>query len=153
MANGKIRFGKQSGGQLALVIPDGVTNTEVIVPESGELVNKAYADLKVALSDFTGTNQNISNNGYQKMPGGVIIQWGLAPSTTQGELGTNIFPVAFPGSCLSVILTDFALIQNLSVIWGVSLLNKNYFNYYWSIGASGIESSPTRTPFYIAIGY
>ena len=33
MANGKIRFGKQSGGQLALVIPDGVTNTEVIVPE------------------------------------------------------------------------------------------------------------------------
>ena len=26
MANGKIRFGKQSGGQLALVIPDGVAN-------------------------------------------------------------------------------------------------------------------------------
>ena len=34
MANGKIRFGKQSGGQLALVIPDGVNNTEVVVPES-----------------------------------------------------------------------------------------------------------------------
>ena len=30
MANGKIRFGKQLGGQLAFVIPDGVTNTEVI---------------------------------------------------------------------------------------------------------------------------
>ena len=30
MANGKIRFCKQSGVQLALVIPDGVANTEVV---------------------------------------------------------------------------------------------------------------------------
>ena len=44
MANGKIRFGKQSGGQLALVIPDGTSNTEVIVPESGELATKEYID-------------------------------------------------------------------------------------------------------------
>ena len=42
MANGKIRFGKQSGGELTLVIPDGVSNTEVIVPESGELTTKEY---------------------------------------------------------------------------------------------------------------
>ena len=34
MANGKLTFGKQSGGQLALVIPDGVDNTEVVFPES-----------------------------------------------------------------------------------------------------------------------
>ena len=33
MANGKIRFGKQSGGQIAFVIPDGATNTEVTFPE------------------------------------------------------------------------------------------------------------------------
>ena len=38
MVNGKIRFGKQSGGQLSLVIPDGVANTEVVVPESGKAV-------------------------------------------------------------------------------------------------------------------
>ena len=44
MANGKIRFGKQAGGQLALVIPDGVDNTEVVFPESGDLVNKDYVD-------------------------------------------------------------------------------------------------------------
>ena len=49
MANGKIRFGKQSGGQLALVIPDGVTNTEVVVPESGELATKQYVS-KVMVS-------------------------------------------------------------------------------------------------------
>ena len=53
MANGKIRFGKQSGGTLALVIPDGVANTEVIVPESGVLATEQYVDGKV-----TGTNNN-----------------------------------------------------------------------------------------------
>ena len=47
MANGKIRFGKQSGGQLALVFHDGVANTEVIVPESGILVTKQYVDTRV----------------------------------------------------------------------------------------------------------
>lgn len=53
MANGKIRFGKQSGGQLTLVIPDGVANTEVIVPERGVLATEQYVDAKV-----TGTNNN-----------------------------------------------------------------------------------------------
>lgn len=33
MANGKIRFGKQSGGQLALVVPDGTSNTSLVLPE------------------------------------------------------------------------------------------------------------------------
>ena len=98
MANGKIRFGKQSGGQLALVIPDGVTNTEVIVPESGVLVNKDYADLKVALADFTGTNANLTASGYQKMPSGLIIQWGK----TALNVNTVIFPIAFPNQCFNV---------------------------------------------------
>ena len=44
MGNGKIRFGKQAGGQLSLIIPDGATNTEVIVPESGTLATKQYVD-------------------------------------------------------------------------------------------------------------
>ena len=42
MANGKIRFGKQSGGELALVFPDGTTNTEVTFPESGVLATEQY---------------------------------------------------------------------------------------------------------------
>ena len=44
MANGKIRFGKQSGGELSLIITDGVGNTEVVVPESGELATKEHID-------------------------------------------------------------------------------------------------------------
>lgn len=72
MANGKIRFGKQSGGQLALVIPDGVSNTEVIVPESGELATKEYVDINsfnptptiaTGTATFTATTNNINLTG------------------------------------------------------------------------------------------
>ena len=44
MANGSFRLGKQSGGTLGLVFPDGVSNTEVVLPESGELATKEYVD-------------------------------------------------------------------------------------------------------------
>lgn len=59
MANGKIRFGKQSGGELALVIPDGVANTEVIVPESGVLTTKQYVDDK-----YSGFKNYIINGNF-----------------------------------------------------------------------------------------
>lgn len=71
MANGKIRFGKQSGGQLALVIPDGVANTEVTLPESGILaktsdINTAGVELKTiatGTATFTATTNNINLTG------------------------------------------------------------------------------------------
>ena len=59
MANGKIRFGKQSGGQLALVIPDGLDNTEVIVPESGILATEQYVDGK-----YSGFKNYIINGNF-----------------------------------------------------------------------------------------
>ena len=71
MANGKIRFGKQSGGELALVIPDGVADTEVIFPESGVLaktsdINTAGIELKTiatGTATFTAITNNINLTG------------------------------------------------------------------------------------------
>ena len=62
MANGKIRFGKQSGGQLALVFPDGVTNTEVIVPESGILVTEDYVKNNSDIGAITSYSQISGTN-------------------------------------------------------------------------------------------
>lgn len=79
MANGKIRFGKQSGGLLSLVIPDGVDNTEVIVPESGILATKQYVDdANVALT----TNQTIA--GIKTFSSSPIV-----PNPTTGTQAAN----------------------------------------------------------------
>ena len=45
MANGKFNLGKQSGGVLSLTFPDGTTDTEVMLPESGVIAK--VSDLSV----------------------------------------------------------------------------------------------------------
>jgi hypothetical protein len=56
------------------------------------------ADGAVVLpGEFTGSNQNNSANGYQKLPGGIIIQWGTAnvqTGTGTPNLNDN-FPIPF----------------------------------------------------------
>lgn len=49
-----------------------------------------------------GSNQSLSGNGYQKLPGGLILQWGSAVSpVTSGQTFTVFFPIAFPNGCTS----------------------------------------------------
>lgn len=62
MANGKIRFGKQSGGQLALVIPDGVTSTDLVLPESGTVASVSGAVTDNAIVRFDGTTGKVQNS-------------------------------------------------------------------------------------------
>jgi len=58
--------------------------------------NPASGGSFVTSSNFTGGNQSLSTNGYQKFPGGFIIQWGYAST------GSITFPIAFPNACTSV---------------------------------------------------
>jgi hypothetical protein len=49
-------------------------------------------------------NQNLTENGYQKLPGGLIVQWGeVIESTTATDYKT--FPIVFPNACLSATLS------------------------------------------------
>jgi hypothetical protein len=60
-----------------------------------------------ALPSFTGTNQSPTSNGYQKLPGGLIIQWGVTDSINGGAnvQKTVTFPIPFPNSCFNVTST------------------------------------------------
>ena len=57
MANGRFTLGKQSGGTLGLVFPDGVSNTEVVLPESGELATKEYVDTGAGVAFVANDNR------------------------------------------------------------------------------------------------
>ena len=141
MANGRIRFGKQSGGELALVFPDGATNTEVTFPESGILTTKDYADLKVALADFTGTNANLATTGYQKLPSGLIIQWGHLISQANIRVSVNL-PIAFPNSALSSYASHsnntapagYCDVHITTTQVGIRATNDNAYYSYLAIG-------------------
>lgn len=100
MANGKIRFGKQSGGELALVIPDGVDNTEVTFPASGVLaktsdINTAGIELKTiatGTATFTATtnNINLTNIGIGIEIGDVIQISGAEDAKNNSEFTVEV---------------------------------------------------------------
>lgn len=50
---------------------------------------------------FTG-GQALSGNGYQKFPGGLIIQWGTFLATANSS-GSGAFPIAFASSAFVVV--------------------------------------------------
>lgn len=61
--------------------------------------------LKVAkLFSDTG-RQSLAASGYQKLPGGMIMQWGTGTSSGTSRPNVTVsFPVAFPTACTSVII-------------------------------------------------
>ncbi|QIB04769.1 phage tail protein [Pseudomonas fluorescens] len=56
---------------------------------------------------------NLSGNGYQKLPSGLIIQWGVA-GTTNG-FGTWTYPIAFPNSVFRVFASNDATASGTSM--------------------------------------
>ena len=85
---------------------DGVLNVEgeVFIPSGS-----TFSDLdqridtldstKVALAAFTGANVNLAVNGYQKLPSGLIIQWGIQSNAAL------TFPLTFPHVLYSIVVS------------------------------------------------
>ena len=94
-------------------------------------------------SAFQAANQALGSTGYQRLPGGVIIQWGSISVTTGGQV--IVFALAFPNSTWSVVATA-----------GGNNGSNNTTSFIDSIGTSGFTltnaSGTTNTWKWIAIG-
>ena len=55
-------------------------------------------------ANFTGTNQSLTTSGYQRLPGGLIIQW-INGNQTNGVFSLN-FPISFPNAFLGAVVTE-----------------------------------------------
>ena len=53
---------------------------------------------------FPAQGQSLTPDGYVKLPGGLIIQWGLSTNTNSVGIGYmgQAFPIPFPNECLTV---------------------------------------------------
>lgn len=78
-----------------------------IIKLFGSVVNVGGADVSQLASDYSGISSRLVNiedafdfnsltgNGYQKLPGGLIIQWGVVPE------GISPLPISFPNGTFS----------------------------------------------------
>lgn len=94
--------GSSSGGATPVLTMS--TSITGMIKGNGTAISAASAGSDyVAPSQFTGANQDLSNPGYQKLPGGFIIQWGLTSAVPSGSTGLVVtFPIAFPTKALSI---------------------------------------------------
>lgn len=97
-------------------------------------------------TDFTSSNQSLLSNGYQKLPGGLIIQWGsvTAPTGSGSPSLSTSFPIPFPTACLSITGVQTGAVSTSGDLAG----NCNASSYGFVYRDTG-----NRTVKWIAIGH
>lgn len=132
-------YGKEnpSGvGRFVLAATDG-TNTKVLTGKpDGSLT---WGGSEIITAAMMGNK--VSANGYQKLPSGLIIQWG----TNSGE-STHEFPMEFPTACFAVVITPITAARIFAV---TSKSKKAFINkIYDTNGTSGKDGQF----YWVAIG-
>lgn len=95
------------------------------------------ASLGIASRSHGATwNSGVNSGGYQRLPGGLILQWGYARGLTAAGGGDLVYPVAFPSAAYVVLGTAYysggwALTANIGPI------STTGFNYYGSSDGVG----------------
>jgi hypothetical protein len=114
--------------------------TSVVVSQAVAGTDYLNSSTGLQTSSFTGSNQSLSANGYQKIPGGLIIQWGSGIASSSGS--TFTFPIAFPTACRSINVTD----GTTSSFSGVSVGSLTTTTFF-------ATSTDSQLVYWIAVGY
>jgi hypothetical protein len=104
---------------------------------------------------FTGANQSLSTSGYQKFPGGLIVQWmnGSTDAAGSGQPTQNlVFPISFPNAVFQVMVST-----NTSASSPIDVWYQTYSPTYTGVSVqrqlSGTSDDVASTPIIFAIGY
>lgn len=100
---------------------------------------------------FTGPNVSLAGNGYQKLPSGLIIQWGYYNGTLDDISALINYPTAFPNSAVSITATaesNAASSVSAFIAAHVQKVSPAQFRLYGS-GATTITTGYS----WIAVGY
>ncbi|EIQ2211757.1 gp53-like domain-containing protein [Escherichia coli] len=129
---------------------DGSVETALENLGLGEAAKRNVGTGENQVPDMNSFGNSLTANGYQKLPGGMIIQWGsFSVSPTGGSVGTVdiTLPVAFPAACRSVnalISTNDPSARSVGFDIGSTNRTKIRFTY---------TSATTNSIYWMAVGY
>jgi phage-related tail fiber protein len=120
-------------------------------PENSSIYNPTLQSVMTLMSDgtnwimlnnsgewATGGRNSLSANGFQYLPGGMIMQWGFGSTD-----GTVYFPITFPNICLSLTFGSIGINNGVPRSGAPSTSSFHY-------GSANVPNCPFN---YIAIGY
>ncbi|WP_096262470.1 gp53-like domain-containing protein [Escherichia coli] len=129
---------------------DGTVKTALENLGLGEAAKRNVGTGENQVPDMNSFGNSLTANGYQKLPGGMIIQWGnFYVSPTGGSVGTVdiTLPVAFPAACRSVnalISTNDPSARSVGFDIGSTNRTKIRFTY---------TSATINSIYWMAVGY
>jgi hypothetical protein len=94
------------------------------------------------------TAQSLATNGYIKLVGGLIIQWGQSGATSSGDINVT-FPTTFPSACRSFTSTMTGGIGSENWVNGFSVIG--FYTSYARVRCRTDSGSAGIT--WMAIGY
>lgn len=94
-----------TGNVTQIAVPYGVTNNPGTIKWRARY-NGAWTDWREVYS--TGnTPAFLAQNGYQKLPNGLIFQWGVVEAVSHASNVPVTFPVTFPNTCFMVVASQY----------------------------------------------
>lgn len=95
---------------------------------------------------FSGSAQSLTTNGFQKLPGGLVLQWGVAIGVAANNAGSVVgLPIPFPTAGLQIICCPGGLVA--SAVSHGGAITSNSQATLWQSGTNPI------TMRYYALGY
>ena len=90
-------------------------------------------------------------NGYQRLPNGLIIQWGRINGTLGAMGGRVTFPIAFPNTCFSAVLSQYSIAGGNGFVLRNSAGDRTGFDYGEDV-LSNVGRGRAASASWIAIG-
>jgi len=149
VASAGITVNRQGADTVSINAGTALTTFNLLPGESALLVSDGNAAWDLlsgsAQLQYAGSfGASLASNGYQKLPSGLIEQWGVVTSNaTPGALVAVTFPIAFPSTLLSLVVTPVNPSASTTAAWAEAL----------TTGGFAAHSSAASQPiYYIAKG-
>jgi hypothetical protein len=101
--------GQVSGPQMSAgAISTTLANAALTGVPTAPTASIGSSSAQVATTEFANPGQSTASNGYVKLPGGVILQWGYAQTGASGSGPVDIFvtfPISFSVACVAVMVS------------------------------------------------
>ncbi|HGB9361071.1 TPA: phage tail protein [Escherichia coli] len=111
----------------------------------GEAAKRDVGTSANQIPDMSGFTRNLVNNGWQKFPGGLVIQWGMGGMPAGVLTGDVTFPIAFPSTVFAILATDTG---GASLPYGTTNRSKTGF----TLTRTSTSGAGNVNGFYLAIG-
>jgi hypothetical protein len=81
----------------AVLIGNGTSAITSVAPSTDDnvLISNGTSWTSAAISSISAFDKSLSTNGYQKFPGGLVIQWGTSSGVAADTTVTVTLPIAF----------------------------------------------------------